>query len=265
MRVLVTGICGAIGSVLADGLAPEFQLRGLDLRSPTDGGVDDVRRGDCADPAIADDAVRGVDAVVHLAGIPSEASLPEILRGHVCGTAALLDAMVRHDVSRMVYASSNHATGMTPRVESLPATAPPRPDTLYGVGKVAGEALLSLYADRYGISAVALRIGSFLPRPTSRRHLSTWLSHDACVALVRAALLADVDGVATVWGISANRDAWWDRSAGDRIGYHPRDDAARYEAEIPDGPDDAEEAARVGGPLTSAAAARPAFDLPPTP
>ena len=265
MRVLITGISGTIGAVLADRLGSEFELRGLDLRAPDAGGPDDIRLGDCADPAVADDAVQGVDAVVHLAGIPSEASLPEILQGHVCGTAALLDAMVRHGVRRMVYASSNHAVGMVPRTRDLSATTPPRPDTLYGVGKVAGEALLSLYADRYAVSAVALRIGSFRPRPTSRRDLSTWLSHDDGAALVRAALLADVDGVATVWGISANRDAWWDRSAGDRIGYSPSDDAARYEDEIPDSPDDTVEAERVGGAMATAAYDRPAFDESPAP
>ena len=262
MRVLVTGVSGHIGRVLADGLAPDIELRGLDLHPPAEDSPADVRLGDCSDPAIADEAVRGVDAVVHLAGIPSEASLPDILTGHVLGTAALLDAMVRHGVARMVYASSNHAVGMTPRTRALPASAPPRPDTLYGVGKVAGEALLSLYADRYGLSCVALRIGSFLPRPTSRRHLATWLSHRDCVALVRAALTADVDGMTTVWGISANRDAWWDSSAGRLLGYSPRDDAAAYEDDIPDGPDDAAEAERVGGPLTAASVARPALDHP---
>jgi uronate dehydrogenase len=117
-----------------------------------------------------------VDAVVHLASIPTEAPLPRILESHVVTTAALLDAMVEHGVPRIVYASSNHAVGHTPRSARLGTDARPRPDTFYGVGKVAAEAVLSLYADRYGIDAVAARIGSFLPHPETRRHLSTWLS-----------------------------------------------------------------------------------------
>ena len=40
-----------------------------------------------------------------------------------------------------------------------------RPDTYYGVGKVAAEALLHLYVDRYGIDAISTRIGSFLESP----------------------------------------------------------------------------------------------------
>ena len=136
-----------------------------------------------------------LDAVVHLAGHPDEASLPTSLTSHVVTTAALLDAMVAHRVSRIVYASSNHAVGRTPRRDVapdavLPPDALPRPDTFYGVSKVAAEALLSLYADRHGIDAVACRIGSFLDEPTTRRALSTWLSYDDCVRMVEAALTA---------------------------------------------------------------------------
>ena len=70
--------------------------------------------GDCLDPAVADEAVAGVDAVVHLAGNPNEASLPESLESHVHTTGRLLEAMLAHGVTRMVYASSNHAVGHTP-------------------------------------------------------------------------------------------------------------------------------------------------------
>ena len=69
---------------------------------------------------------------------------------------------MRHDVRRIVYASSNHAVGRTPRTVLLGADVHGRPDTFYGVGKVAAEALLHLYVDRYGIDAVSTRIGSFL-------------------------------------------------------------------------------------------------------
>lgn len=251
MRILITGAAGHIGSVLAERLSSRHQLRGLDLL-PVAGQSSypgDFVVGDCADPAVALAAVEGMDAVVHLAGIATEAMLPEILRGHVVATAALLDAMVQHDVRRMVYASSNHAVGMTPRPATgvVSAQTPPRPDTFYGVGKVAGEALLSLYADRHGISSVALRIGSFLERPAVRRNLATWLSYDDCAAMVEAALTADFDGVRAVYGISANRDAWWDLEPGRAIGYHPADDAAAFGTDLPHRDEDDAEALHVGG------------------
>lgn len=250
-RVLVTGAAGIVGTTVSAGLADHYDLRSLDLRAPEAPYPGQVVVGDCSDPATVLRAVEGVDAVVHLAGIPTEASLPEILHGHVHTTAALLDAMVLHGVRRMVYASSNHAVGMTPRSDRLGAGALPRPDTFYGVGKVAAEALLSLYADRYGISSVAMRIGSLLPAPTTRRHLATWLSPADCVAMVDAALTAEFTGVRVIYGISANRDAWWDLAPGREIGYDPRDDAGGSEAGLPSRAEDEVEGTRVGGVYAS--------------
>ncbi len=259
MRVLITGASGHIGSLVAAGLADEHEITGLDLRAPETAFPGDFSVGDCADSAVAARAVDGVDAVVHLAGVPTESDLPTIMHSHVETTAALLDAMVQCGARRMVYASSNHAVGMTPREEVLGVDVPPRPDTFYGVGKVAAEALLSLYADRHGISSVAMRIGSCLPAPTTRRELSTWLSYEDCVRMVRAALTADRAGVAVVYGISANRDAWWDLAPGRSIGYEPLDDASLLSASVLRRPDDEAEAARVGGPFATDQLARRPF------
>ena len=261
MRVLVTGASGQIGSLLTDRLRTWHEVSGLDLVAPADfDGA--FTEGDCADPEVVDSAMVGIDAVVHLAGIASEAGLDAILHGHALGTAVVLDSMVRHGVPRMVYASSNHAVGMTPRPDSgvVGTESPPRPDTFYGVGKVAAEALLSLYADRHQISSVALRIGSFRGRPGSRRELATWLSHDDCVALVQAALTAPVDGFHIVYGISANQDAWWDQEPARSLGYRPSDDASVYAGDVPDRASDEVERARVGGGFAAPGPVRPPFE-----
>jgi uronate dehydrogenase len=260
MRVLVTGSSGQIGSVLSPALADEHDVRGLDLQRPGYDFPGELIIGDGADPDVAMQAVEGVDAVVHLAGSPSETNLPELLRGHVHATTALLEAMVAHGADRMVFASSNHAVGRTPRCPLLTTNTRPRPDTFYGAAKVAGEAIVSLYADRRSINGVAIRIGSFRERPSSRRDLSTWLSHDDGIRLFRAALTAPVDGFAVVYGISANRDAWWDLAPARALGYEPRDDAADHEAEVEPRAEDDAEAAFVGGPFVD-----PGFDVAPFP
>ena len=261
-RVLVTGAAGSIGQVLVPGLAATgHEVVALDLvAAPAAPGVE-WHQADCADPEAMDRVVgqAQVDAVVHLAGHPDEASLPESLVSHVHTTAALLDAMVAHGVRRMVYASSNHAVGMTPRGDDVDAVTRPRPDTFYGVGKVAAEAVMSLYADRHGLDAVSCRIGSFLERPETRRHLATWLSHDDCVRMVQAALTAASPGFAVLYGISANTGAWWDLEAGRRLGYEPQDDAEAWAAELAQRPEDEAEAARVGGPFAGPGFTRQAF------
>jgi uronate dehydrogenase len=263
MRVLVTGAAGSIGRVVTVGLVDRgHDVVGLDLVPPPEGTTLPWHEADCADP----DAVAAVfaeerlDAVVHLAGVPDEASLPVELESHVVTTAALLDAMVAHRVPRIVYASSNHAVGRTPRADGdLTEHALPRPDTYYGVAKVAAEALLRLFADRHGIDAVACRIGSFLEQPETVRGLSTWLSHDDAVRMVDAALTAPSPGYAVLYGISANTRAWWDLEPGRRLGYEPLDDAEEFADRVQPGPHDEAEAAHVGGPFATAQLHRPAL------
>jgi uronate dehydrogenase len=265
MRVVVTGAAGAIGRVVTPGLAANgHEVVAVDRAEPQSiGPGTTVVVADVLDAAAMRPAMAGADGVVHLAGIPHEASLPEILQSHVETTAVLLDAMVDTGVRRMVYASSNHAVGRTPRADLVGVGTRPRPDSFYGAGKVAAEALGSLYADRHGIGFLACRIGSFGPRPSSRRQLSTWLSHDDAVRMVEAALTAPEPGFAVLYGISANTRAWWDLGPGRALGFQPRDDAEAYAEEIlahPESADDRFEASYVGGPFTGDSLVRPAFD-----
>ena len=263
MRVLVTGAAGSLGRTICPGLvAAGHDVVGLDLVPAPDGTTSPWHEADCADA----DAVAAVfdaehlDAVVHLAGFPDEASLPTELTSHVVTTAALLDAMVAHRVPRMVYASSNHAVGRTPRGEGdLGEHALPRPDTYYGVAKVAAEALLQLFVDRHDLDAVACRIGSFLEQPATARALSTWLSPGDAVRMVLAALTAPSPGYAVLYGTSANTRGWWDLEPGRRLGYEPEDDAEAFAAGIAARPEDDDEARFVGGPFALAQFHRPAL------
>ncbi len=267
MRILVTGAAGSIGRVVTLGLCDNgHEVIGLDLVPEPEGFTGNWHTADCTDPdaVAAVFAVERIDGVVHLAGVPDERDLPTEVSSHVITTASLLDAMVEHRVSRIVYASSNHAVGRTPHPgEGQPPVsddALPRPDTFYGVAKVAAEALLRLYVDRYAIDAVVCRIGSFLSEPGSVRALSTWLSPDDCVRMVEAALMTTAPGYVVIYGISNNTRAWWDLEPGRRIGYHPLDDAEHLSERVESGPQDADEAAHVGGPFALERFHRTALD-----
>ena len=231
--VLVTGAAGLLGTVLRGGL-PErgWALRSLDVVPVGDAGPGEEHLvADVTDLAAMTEASTGAAAVVHLAGIATESTWPAISHANIEGTYCTLEAARRAGVQRVVLASSNHATGYTPRPEQgllTEADAPHRPDTYYGVAKATMEALGSLYVDRYGMDVVCLRIGSAFPEPTTLRHLSTWLSPTDTVDLVDAALRAPSPGFSVVWGVSDNTRRWWDLTAARALGYRPVDDAERF-------------------------------------
>jgi uronate dehydrogenase len=245
VSVLLTGAAGTIGTALRERLPGYgWQLRSFD-RKQVPGGI----VGDVTSASDLDAALDGITAIVHLAGRPSEAPWPVIREANIEGTFQVFEAARRAGVRRVVYASSNHAVGFTPIGAEQPADLPPRPDTLYGVSKVFGEALGRYYVDRYGMKVACLRIGTFEDRPTYARSLATWLSPDDCGRLVDACLrAADLD-YAIVWGISANTRRMWSLDAGRALGYEPREDAELYADEVDATPHASD--AFLGGGFTS--------------
>jgi len=230
-RVLITGAAGRIGAYLRDGLAAsDWRLRLLDCRP-----FDDDREiviADVRDSAALLAAMEDVEAVVHLAGISTEAPFDDLLGPNIEGTWRVFDAARRAGVPRVIYGGSNHAIGFTPRSELLRADVPLRPDTYYGVSKAFGEAVARFYADRYGLRVACLRIGSCDDRPRSPRMLWTWLSPADAVRLVEACLRAPNLDYAVVYGVSANTRGWWDLGPARELGYEPRDDAEHFATEV---------------------------------
>ncbi len=229
--VLLTGAAGGLGTLMRE-LLPEYgyELRLLDMR-PVDGAPDAIV-ADLADRDALRAAVRGVDAIIHLAGISLEAPFEKILKANIEGTYNLYEAAREEGVRRIVFASSNHAVGYTPRPQGddplIPVDTPRRPDTFYGLSKCFGEDLAQLYWDRHGIETVSVRIGSCFPEPTSVRMLSVWMSPADGARLFHAALTADGVQHTVVHGSSANTRLWWDLTSARALGYDPQDDSEPY-------------------------------------
>jgi len=167
--VVVTGGAGFIGSHLVDALA----ARGDDVvvlddlstgvRENVAEGVRFVR-SDVADAQSLDEALEGgADAVVHIAGQASIAhsfAHPERdLRANVSGTLAVIDACLRAEVPRLVYASSMTVYG-EPATVPTSESEPCRPVSYYGVTKYAAERYVQIAGERTDVdlSVTSLRM-----------------------------------------------------------------------------------------------------------
>ena len=232
-RIVVTGAAGVVGTMLRPGLrgvADEIRLVDLKAVVPDHGEV--CLEGDITDLAFARRALAGCDACVHLAAIPTEDAFEPILHSNLRGAWTVFEAARLEACERVVFASSNHATGYYPVGRQLTPSDPVRPDSYYGVSKVFGEALGSLYHDKFGLRVACLRIGGARPKPVDERDLSIWLSPGDLGRLVRACLTSPDLGFAIVYGASRNTRGWWDLDPGRRLGYEPQDDAEDYAADV---------------------------------
>ena len=164
---LVTGGAGFIGSHLTE----ELVRRGERVRVVDNlvtgkrqnlAHVADVEflQGDLADPAVASQAVDGVDFVLHQAAIPSvPRSVQDPLTSHMANIDATLNVLIAArdaQVKRVVYAGSSSAYGDTPtlpKIETM-ATGPLSP---YALQKLVGEQYCQMFTRLYGLETVTIR------------------------------------------------------------------------------------------------------------
>ena len=191
--------------LLADGAS----VRVFDLSSVSFDGLDDrpgvdVVRGDLGDESIVEDAVRGTDAVVHLAAIlpPAAERDPELTRRvNVDGTATLLRAVERAAPgARFVFSSSVSVYGGTSaESEPIGTGRALSPDDAYARSKAAGEEFVAASA----LDTVILRISGVVI-PAFQEPPAEWpfvpdgriefVHRDDAVTALAAAVAADAGG-----------------------------------------------------------------------
>jgi uronate dehydrogenase len=257
-RLLLTGAAGGLGQVLRKRLGLFTRVLRVSDRvdpGPPEAG-EEVMLCDLADKDGVHRLLEGVDGVVHLGGISVESRFEPILQSNIVGVFNLYEAVRKHGVKRVVFASSNHVTGYYRQSERIDVDSPVRPDGLYGVSKCFGENLSRFYFDRYGIETVCLRIGSSFPLVKDRRMLATYLSYDDLVELVRCALFAPRTGHTVIFGASANSQKWWDNAKAAHLGFTPKDasDVQRERVEAANPPLPPDDPARIyqGGAFVGA-------------
>ena len=247
--VLITGAAGLIGGVLSSAFEGRYVLRSLDRR-PAQGSDSVV--ADTTDPEAITPAFRGVDTVVDLAAA-SEMYTPwgPVYANNIPSTYNVLEASKQAGVRRVVFASSNHVTGLyendppysdvvAGRYDGLdPETLsritvdmPIRPDGPYGIAKAFGEASGRYFSECFGLSVICLRIGSVVRenRPLNIRHFATLLTHRDLAELVSRCIEAPESmRFGVFYGVSKNRWRIHDiENACKEIGYSPQDDTETW-------------------------------------
>ncbi len=231
--ILITGAAGDVGSHLRRELAGKYNLLLSDIKPiKALAPGEKFAIGDVAKLADMLRITKSVDAIMHLGGFSVEGPWQMILRANIIGCYNLFEAARRNGVKRVLFASSNHATGFYKRDEKIDHRVYPKPDSRYGVSKAFGEQVGSLYADKYGMEVFCMRIGNVTIAPPDKRRLSNWISPRDFARLVSVGIDNPNISFEIVYGVSGNKRSWYDNSNAHRLGYQPQDDAERYAAEV---------------------------------
>ncbi|WP_413720149.1 NAD-dependent epimerase/dehydratase family protein [Silicimonas sp. MF1-12-2] len=234
-RLLITGANGGLGSVCRQRLGHLAETIRISARKGLGeaGPNEEIVYCDLGDKAAVEALVEGCDGIVHMGGQATEASWETIRNANIDGMFHLYEAARKSSTTpRIIFASSNHAIGFHKQTERLDAKSPTRPDGLYGVSKVFGEALASMYHDKFGIETASIRIGSCFPEPKDHRMLSTWMSHDDFVRLIERIFTVPRLGCPIIYGASANDASWWDNREVAYLGWRPQDNSEVFRAKL---------------------------------
>ena len=179
MRIVVTGGSGKAGRWVVS----DLRDRGHDVLN-----VDIVHDGsghglcvlaDLTDLGQCHEVVAGADAVVHLAAIPAPDLRPagETFRNNTLSTYNIFSAATERGIRRIVWASSETVLGLPfdepPDHAPIDETIEPRPETSYGLSKLAGETMAGQFARRTAIPFVGLRISNIM-EPSDYERFGSW-------------------------------------------------------------------------------------------
>ena len=165
MKSLVTGGAGFIGSTLVEKLLEQDEMvvvvdnESANTHEETYWNDDAINiKMDVKDPALKN-AVTGIDRIFHLA---ADISIPYSIKNpvgtyanNVHGLLNVLEVARKSDIKNVVFSSTAAIYGLTDKV--CVETDTPDPLNPYSVSKLAGEHLMKMYHDLYGINTVSLR------------------------------------------------------------------------------------------------------------
>lgn len=256
-KVLITGASGLIGGLAIKHLGHKYEFSGLSRRPVA--GIPHLA-GDIVDAEGIKPAFAGIHTVLHLAAANGDdqwLAWAPTMAITVQGTLNIYEAAREAGVKRIVFFSSGccqlayewdpgsvYGKLANGPDDEIPASWPMveldwpvRPDSPYAVGKLFGENLGRYYADKYGISTIAIRLGAVLKedRPLIRRHYPGFLSQADCVQIIDKSLSAPESlKFEIVNAISENKYRWRSTEhTKDVLGWHPTGSADKFPLPAP--------------------------------
>jgi len=179
LKVLVTGGAGFIGSHIVESFVSKgWEVTVLDNFST--GNIENlvsvkskikIIEGDIRDRLVVNSAISGAKIVIHLA---ARVSVPESFKNpfetyevNFMGTQVILEASLKNNIERVIFASSSAVYGNT---AMLPITEEneDNPSSPYGVSKLLGEKLCRFFFEAYGFKTIIFRFFNvYGPRQSS--------------------------------------------------------------------------------------------------
>lgn len=189
MKVLVTGGNGEVGQTVVAHLSKMHEVRVADIRVPDAGersaDVEWMAR-DLTSESAAREAVKGQDAVVHLAAIPNSfvAAGPEVLHVNVLSCYAIAEACRGAGVKKVIYAGSDSGLGFgirrtnyKPAYLPIDSDHPCWPHESYSLSKYFGERMFEEYARAFRIPTLSIRLLYVLLEKRCRREFADALAN----------------------------------------------------------------------------------------
>jgi nucleoside-diphosphate-sugar epimerase len=245
-KILITGSSGLIGKLIYKNLKSKYSFIGLDKYNTSENNGLKTHLIKSNQIECFSNSLKGIDTVIHLAASVSTSSeWDEVLYNNIELTKNIYEASRLNKVSRIIFASSNHAVGnfendepyksivkgkyegIDPKkIKKINHNVSIRPDSYYGISKAFGESTARYYYEHHNIESVCLRIGTVNKEnsPLSDiRYFATLLYHEDLIQLIEKSISQENIGFKIFYGVSNNKWNFWDISYSENIlGYKPK-------------------------------------------
>lgn len=232
-ELMITGGFGKIAQHFIKNVEKEYNITVVDIATDDKVFSKNIKivKADLTDFSACANLCKGIDTIIHLAGIANpDSEFEEILNANILATKNIFEAAAKAKCKRVIYASSAQTIEGYDEDMQINKNMPVRPKNFYGVSKCFGESLGAYYAFQKDISVICLRIGAYeFPQDFTEmnaRDLSAFLHPDDFNQLLVKCIETKDLRYEILNAISNNRYKRLDISESrEKVGYEPEANA----------------------------------------